>query len=69
MSQILEQEVTQSDEYYKKEIRRMIKEMQFKNEQMDKTQLEIEKFQKRSAETLKRIDNNIQKIENILITL
>ena len=67
MNQVFEQDATQPNEFYKKEISRLLKEIQLKNEQMDNSQLEIEKLEEKSAETLKRIDIKIQEIENILM--
>ena len=66
MSQVLEHEVTQSDEYYKKEVRRLIAEMQKNNEIMKRDQDEIDWLKKQSRETLKRIDANLETIERIL---
>ena len=67
MNQVLEQDVMQPNEFYKKEISRLLKEIRLKNEQMDNSQLEIEELEEKSAETLKRIDIKIQEIENILM--
>ncbi|MGI9056003.1 MAG: hypothetical protein ACR2F2_09405 [Pyrinomonadaceae bacterium] len=66
MNQIIEQDAIHSDEYYKKEIGYLLKEIKLKNEQMDETQTEIEELQIKSTENLKRIDLKIQEIENIL---
>ena len=65
MSQIIEQDAIQSDEYYRREIGRLLEEITLKNKQMDETQTEIEELQKKSTENLKRIDIKIQEIENI----
>ena len=66
MSQVLEQDITQSDEYYKKEVRRLIAEMQKYNEIMKRDQEEIDWLKKQSRETLKRIDANLAIIEKTL---
>lgn len=67
MNQIIEQDTTKSDEYYKNEVGQLLEKIKLKNERMDKTQVEIEKLQKKSTENLKRIDAKIQEIENILM--
>lgn len=67
MSQVLEQDTAQSNEFYKKEIRRMIEQMSKNNEIMKRDQDEIDWLKKQSRETLKRIDENIAIIERTLI--
>ena len=67
MSQVLEQEITQSDEYYQQEVRRMLAEMQRKNEIMKHDQEEIDYLKQRSRETLQRIDENLVRIEAVLL--
>lgn len=67
MSQVFEQDVTHSDEYYKKEIHRMLEEMQRNNEIMKRDQEEIDWLKQQSRETIKRIDANLAKIERILV--
>ncbi len=66
MSQLLEQDITESDEYYKEEIRRIIEKMRMNNEIMERDQEEIDWLKQNSRETLKRIDENLAKIEAIL---
>jgi predicted phage gp36 major capsid-like protein len=67
MSQVLNQEVIQTDEYYQQEIRRMLEEMSKNNEIMQRDQEEIDWLKQKSRETLKRIDENLAKIERTLI--
>ncbi len=67
MSQVLNQEVIQTDEYYQQEIRRMPEEMSKNNEIMQRDQEEIDWLKQKSRETLKRIDENLAKIERTLI--
>ena len=67
MSQVLNQEVVQTDEYYQQEIRRMLDEMRKNNEIMQRDQEEIDWLKQKSRETLKRIDENLAKIERTLI--
>ncbi|CAN5857971.1 hypothetical protein BH20ACI4_BH20ACI4_32540 [soil metagenome] len=66
MSQVLEQDVTQSDEFYKNEIHRMVEQMQRNNEIIERDQEEINQLKMKSRETLKRIDENLAKIEATL---
>ena len=66
MSQILDQEILQSDDYYKQEIHRIIDEFQKKNKKMERNQKEIDNLKKRSAETLKQIDIKLLEIERLL---
>jgi hypothetical protein len=66
MSQVLEQDTIQSDEFYKQEVHRMLAEMQRKNEKMERDQEEIDWLKKQSLESLRRIDHNIQRIEGFL---
>lgn len=67
MSQVLEQDVTESDEFYKSEIRRMVEQMRKNNEIMECDQQEIDLLKQTSRETLKRIDENLATIERTLI--
>jgi hypothetical protein len=66
MSQILEQDVTESDDFYKTEIRRMIEQMRRNNDIIERDQEEIDWLKQKSSETLKRIDENLAKIEATL---
>lgn len=66
MNQVLEQDVTESDEFYKNEIRRMVEQMRINNEIMERDQQEIEWLKQKSRETLKRIDENLATIERSL---
>ncbi|CAN5459397.1 hypothetical protein BH18ACI1_BH18ACI1_03270 [soil metagenome] len=66
MSQVLEQDIIQSDEFYKQEVHRMLAEMQRKNEKMERDQEEIDWLKKQSLESLRRIDHNLQRIEGFL---
>ncbi len=66
MSQVLEQETLQSDEYYKQEVRRMLAEMQQKNEIMKRDQEEIDWLKEQSAKTMRQIQENLDKIEKAL---
>jgi hypothetical protein len=66
MSQILEQEVTKSDEYYKKEVRRMLEKIRLNNEKMDRDQVEIDRLKEQSREILDRIEVKIRNIEKLL---
>ncbi len=67
MSQVLEQDVTESDEFYKSEIRRMVEQMRKNNEIMERDQQEIDLLKQKSRETLKRIDENLATIERTLV--
>ena len=66
MSQVLEQEVTQSDEVYKEEFRQLIEKIKLNNEIIERDQEEIDWLKQKSRETLKRIDINLAKIEATL---
>lgn len=66
MSQILNQETLQSDEFYKKEVHRMIDELQRKSEKMEHDQKEIDWLKEQSFNSLKRIDQNLTRIEGFL---
>ena len=66
MSQVLEQDITQSDEYYKKEVRRLIAEMQKNNEIMKRDQEEIDWLKAQSAKTMRQIQENLETIEKTL---
>jgi hypothetical protein len=66
MSQVLEQDATQSDEFYKNEIRRMLEKIHLNNEIMKRDQEEIDWLKKQSRETIKRIDANLAIIERTL---
>ncbi len=67
MSQVLEQDVTQSDEFYQKEIHRMLEEMRKNNEIMKRDQDEIDWLKSQSRQTMKRIDENLARIERMLV--
>lgn len=62
MSQILEQDAIQSDEFYKEEFRQLIEKIRLNNEIMERDQEEINYLKLKSRETLKRIDANLAKI-------
>ena len=66
MSQVLEQEVTQSDEVYKEEFRQLIEKIKLNNEIIERDQEEIDWLKQKSREILKRIDINLAKIEATL---
>ncbi|MBA2493089.1 MAG: hypothetical protein H0V31_00165 [Acidobacteria bacterium] len=66
MSQVLEQDTIQSDEFYKQEVHRMLDEMERKNEKIKHDQEEIDWLKKQSLESLKRIDQNLKRIEGFL---
>ena len=66
MNQILSQETLQSDEYYKQEVRRMLAEMQQKNEVMKRDQEEIDWLRGQSAQTMRQIQENLDRIEKVL---
>ena len=59
MNQVLEQDVTQSDEFYKNEISRILEQIHLNNEIMKRDQEEIDWLKKQSRETMKRIDANL----------
>ncbi len=67
MSQVLEQDITESDEFYKNEIHRMVEQMRKNNEIMERDQQEIDLLKQKSREALKRIDENLATIERTLI--
>jgi peptidoglycan hydrolase CwlO-like protein len=66
MSQVLDQETLQSDEYYQQEVRRMLNEMRKKNKKMERDQKEIDDLKAHSAKTLKQIDIKLLEIERLL---
>lgn len=66
MSQVLEQDVTQTDEFYKAEFDRILEKIKLNNEIMERDQEEIDFLKQNSRETLKRIDKNLEKIEATL---
>lgn len=66
MSQVLEQDVTQTDEFYKAEFYRILEKIKLNNEIMERDQEEIDFLKQNSRETLKRIDKNLEKIEATL---
>ncbi|CAN5438717.1 hypothetical protein BH10ACI1_BH10ACI1_14270 [soil metagenome] len=66
MSQVLEPNATQSDEFYKNEINRMLEQIHLNNEIMKRDQEEIDWLKKQSRETMKRIDENLAIIERTL---
>jgi len=66
MNQVLEQDTVQSDEYYKQEVRRMLDEMRKSNEIMNRDQEEIDWLKKQSAEAMRRIQDNLDRIEKVL---
>ena len=66
MSQVLDQETLQSDEYYQQEVRRMLNEMRKKNKKMECDQKEIDDLKAHSAKTLKQIDIKLLEIERLL---
>lgn len=66
MSQVLNQETMQTDEYYKQEVRRMLEEMRISNEIMKRDQEEIDWLKKQSAKTMRQIQENLAKIEKTL---
>ncbi|MGI8670620.1 MAG: hypothetical protein ACR2J3_12375 [Aridibacter sp.] len=66
MSQVLEQDVTQSDEFYKAEFYRILEKIKLNNEIMERDQEEIDFLKQNSRETLKQIDKNLEKIEATL---
>ncbi len=67
MSQVLEQDVEQSEEYYKAEFDRIMEKIRLNNEKMDKDQEEIDRLSKKSKKTLERIDQKILEIEKTLV--
>lgn len=67
MSQVLEQDVEQSEEYYKAEFDRIMGKIRLNNEKMDKDQEEIDRLSKKSKKTLERIDQKILEIEKTLV--
>ncbi len=66
MSQVLEQDVTQSDGFYKAEFYKILEKIKLNNEIMERDQEEIDFLKQNSRETLKRIDKNLEKIEATL---
>ncbi len=66
MSQVLEQDTVKSDEFYRQEVHRLLEEMQRKNEKMEYDQEEIDWLKEQSLKSLKRIDQNLQRIEGFL---
>ncbi|MGI8639595.1 MAG: hypothetical protein ACR2MG_06535 [Pyrinomonadaceae bacterium] len=66
MSRVLEQDTIQSDDFYKQEVHRMLAEMQRKNEKIKHDQEEIDWLKKQSLESLRRIDQNLQRIKGFL---
>ena len=67
MSQVLNQEATQTEEFYKREVYRMLNEIRGNNEKMELDQAEIDCSKERSAENLRRIEIKIQAIENLVM--
>ena len=66
MSQIIDQDAIRSDEFYKQEVHRMLNEMKHQNEKMARDQEEIDWLKKQSAETMIRIQENLERIEKVL---
>ena len=66
MSQIIDQDAIRSDEFYKQEVHRMLNEMKHQNEKMSRDQEEINWLKKQSAETMLRIQENLERIEKVL---
>ena len=66
MSQVLNLEAVQTDEYYKQEVRRMITEMQKNNEIMKRDQEEIDWLKVQSVKTMRQIQENLEEIEKAL---
>ncbi len=67
MSQVLEQDVEQSEEFYKAEFYKILGKIRLNNQKMDKDQEEIDRLKLKSNETLKRIDQKILEIEKTLV--
>ncbi len=67
MNQVLEQESIQSDEFYRQEINNLLSKIRLNNEKMERDQEEIDWLKKQSRETLNRIDENLFRIERMLI--
>lgn len=67
MSQVLNAKVTQTDEFYKREVYRMLDEIRRNNEKMESDQKEINRFKKTSAKNLQRIEIKIQALENLVM--
>ncbi len=66
MNQVLEQDATKSDEFYKEEFNRLIEKIKVNNQIIERDQEEIDFLKQQSRETLKRIDINLAKIEATL---
>ena len=66
MSQVLEQDATQSDEFYREEFNRLMEKIKLNNQIIERDQEEIDFLKNQSRETLKRIDINLAKIEATL---
>lgn len=67
MSQVLGQDVEQSDEFYKAEFYRILEKIRLNNEKMDRDQEKIDRLALKSKKTLKRIDEKIIEIEKTLV--
>lgn len=66
MSQVTNQEVEQTEEFYKLEVQKMLAEMQIGNEKMRRDQEEIDWLKQQSVVTRHRIQENLERIEKIL---
>lgn len=66
MSQVINQETAQSEEFYKREVNRMLAAIQHSNEKMERSQEEIDWLKQQSSESLRRIDQNLRQIEEFL---
>jgi hypothetical protein len=66
MSQVLNQETPQTDEFYKQEIHKMLAEMSRHNDKMNRDQEEISRLEMKSKNNLQRIEIKLQEIERIL---
>ncbi len=67
MSQVLEQDVEQSDESYRAEFYKILDKIKLNNQKMESDQKEIDRLEIKSQKTLERIDQKIADIEKTLV--
>ncbi|MBX3289359.1 MAG: hypothetical protein KF855_08425 [Acidobacteria bacterium] len=66
MSQVFDTGIVRSDKYYQREIAKYLEKIRLKNENMERTQKEIDAMTKESAKMHRRLDKKIKEMEDML---
>ncbi|MGI8670622.1 MAG: hypothetical protein ACR2J3_12385 [Aridibacter sp.] len=67
MSQVLEQDIEQSEEFYKAEFYKILEKIKLNNQKMKRDEEEFDRLELKSQKTLERIDQKILEIEKTLV--